>query len=67
MRHLQGQRKGRAVARITAFLQSHGAVGVPFYIVYPAGGGEGEVLPTVLTDGIVVDALGRATGPDART
>jgi len=48
--------------RITEFLQSHGAVGVPFYIVYPAGGGEGEVLPTVLTDDIVVDALRRAGG-----
>ena len=46
--------------RITAFLQAYGAVGVPFYIVYPAGGGEGEVLPTVLTDGIVVAALQRA-------
>jgi thiol:disulfide interchange protein DsbD len=48
--------------RITEFLQAHGAVGVPFYIVYPAGGGDGEVLPTVLTDGIVVDALARASG-----
>ncbi len=48
--------------RITEFLGAHGAVGVPFYIVYPAGGGEGEVLPTVLTNGIVVDALRRAAG-----
>lgn len=46
--------------RITEFLGAHGAVGVPFYIVYPAGGGEGEVLPTVLTANIVVDALRRA-------
>ncbi|WP_140909266.1 protein-disulfide reductase DsbD family protein [Cognatiluteimonas lumbrici] len=46
--------------RITDFLGAHGAVGVPFYIVYPAGGGEGEVLPTVLTANIVVDALRRA-------
>jgi thiol:disulfide interchange protein len=38
---------------ITAFLESHGAVGVPLYVVYPAGGGDGEVLPTVLTDAIV--------------
>jgi thiol:disulfide interchange protein DsbD len=37
-------------------------VSVPFYIVYPAGGGEGEVLPTVLTSGIVVEALRRAAG-----
>ena len=52
--------------RITAFLQAHGAVGVPFYIVYPADGGEGEVLPTVLTDGIVIDALRRAAAPGKR-
>ncbi len=47
---------------ITAFLESHGAVGVPLYVVYPAGGGEGEVLPTVLTDAIVGEALQRARG-----
>ncbi len=45
---------------ITAFLQSHEAVGVPLYVVYPRGGGEGEVLPTVLTHGIVERALERA-------
>ncbi|WP_411833120.1 protein-disulfide reductase DsbD family protein [Pseudoxanthomonas mexicana] len=47
-------------AEITAFLQSHEAVGVPLYVVYPRGGGEGEVLPTVLTHGIVERALERA-------
>jgi thiol:disulfide interchange protein DsbD len=51
--------------RITEFLRAHGAVGVPFYIVYPAGGGEGEVLPTVLTDRMVVDALERAAAAHA--
>jgi thiol:disulfide interchange protein DsbD len=30
------------------------------YVVFPNGGGEGEVLPTVLTSSIVVDALARA-------
>ncbi|KRG71581.1 protein-disulfide reductase DsbD family protein [Pseudoxanthomonas dokdonensis] len=45
---------------ITEFLEAHGAVGVPLYVVYPADGGEGEVLPTVLTDAIVSDALQRA-------
>ncbi|MFA7443102.1 MAG: protein-disulfide reductase DsbD [Lysobacteraceae bacterium] len=47
---------------ITTFLESHKAVGVPLYVVYPAGGGEGEKLPTLLTAGIVTDALQRAHG-----
>ena len=45
---------------ITGYLEQHGAVGVPLYVVYPRGGGEGEVLPTVLTQGMVEDALQRA-------
>jgi len=45
---------------ITAFLESHKAVGVPLYVVYPRNGGEGEVLPTVLTRNMVGDALARA-------
>ncbi len=44
-------------AEIGAFLEAHGAVGVPLYVVYPAGGGAGAVLPPVLSDAIVVDAL----------
>ncbi|MFL6586426.1 MAG: protein-disulfide reductase DsbD family protein [Luteimonas sp.] len=47
---------------IGAFLEAHGAVGVPLYVVYPAGGGDGVVLPALLSDAIIVDALGR-TGP----
>jgi thiol:disulfide interchange protein DsbD len=45
---------------ITAFLDAHHAVGVPLYVVYPRSGGEGEVLPNILTQGIVGDALSRA-------
>jgi len=45
---------------IEAFLRQHRAVGVPLYVVYPRGGGEGEVLPPLLTDGIVSAALARA-------
>jgi len=45
---------------ITAFLEEHRAVGVPLYVVYPRGGGAGEVLPTVLTQDIVGQALARA-------
>ena len=46
---------------ISAFLDAHGAVGVPFYIVYPGGGGDGEILPTVLTMETVAEALARAS------
>jgi len=45
---------------ITAYLQQYGAVGVPFYAVYPAGGGEPEILPNLLTTGIVETALVKA-------
>lgn len=45
---------------IAAFLKAHGAVGVPLYVVYPRSGGDGELLQTVLTNGIVDNALARA-------
>ena len=45
---------------ITAYLQRHRAVGVPLYVVYPHGGGEGRILPTLLTPGMVEDALREA-------
>ena len=41
---------------LTAFLQRHGAVGVPLYVVYPRRG-EPMVLPTLLTPSIAADAL----------
>jgi thiol:disulfide interchange protein DsbD len=44
---------------ITAFLESHGAVGVPLYVVYPRQG-EPKVLPTVLTADTVAQALAEA-------
>jgi thiol:disulfide interchange protein len=42
---------------ITAFLEAHGAVGVPLYVVFH-GQQEGIVLPTVLTQSAVDSALG---------
>ncbi|HET7126479.1 MAG TPA: thioredoxin family protein, partial [Lysobacter sp.] len=45
---------------ITAYLQRYDAVGIPLYVVYPRGGGEGRVLPTVLTPELVRDALAQA-------
>jgi len=41
-------------------LNSHGAAGVPLYLVYPAGGGAPETLPPLLTGSIVIEAVGRA-------
>ncbi|MGY1528897.1 protein-disulfide reductase DsbD family protein [Luteimonas sp. A649] len=45
---------------ISAFLERHRAVGVPLYVVYPADGGEGEILPAVLDRGTAIAALERA-------
>ena len=45
---------------ITAYLQTHKAVGVPLYVVYPRGGGEGRILPVIVTPGLVGDALAQA-------
>ena len=43
---------------ITALLRAHGRDGVPLYLVYPAGGGAPELLPQLLTEGIVLRAIG---------
>lgn len=42
---------------ITEFLEAHGAVGVPLYVVFANDGSEGRVLPTVLTQSAVENAL----------
>lgn len=46
---------------ITELIYSHGQAGVPLYLVYPAGGGEAQVLPSVLSEQIVFDAIEAAT------
>ena len=39
---------------IAALITEHGGAGVPLYILYPADGGEAEILPSVLTrDGLI--------------
>ena len=48
---------------ITALLEQHGRAGVPLYLVYPRGQGEAEVLPQILTERMVLDALDRAASP----
>jgi thiol:disulfide interchange protein len=45
---------------ITAFLQQYHSPGVPLYVVFPKGGGEGRQLPTVLTAALVERALDEA-------
>ncbi len=47
---------------VTAFIESFAHPGVPLYVVYSSAGGAPEVLPQVLTPGIVRRALERAAG-----
>ena len=42
---------------ITAFLRQHGRDGVPIYVFFPAKNGVPRLLPQILTEGIVLDAL----------
>lgn len=46
---------------LTRELNAFGRDGVPLYLVYPANGGEPEILPNTLTPDIVVQAIKRAT------
>ncbi|MEW5423671.1 hypothetical protein HNS03_17270 [Amorphus sp. 3PC139-8] len=47
---------------ITALLERFGRAGVPLYLVYPKGDGAPRVLPQILTERIVIDALDAAAG-----
>jgi thiol:disulfide interchange protein DsbD len=51
---------------VGALLRAHGREGVPLYLIYPADGGPPEVLPQILTEGIVLRALAAVGvgGPD---
>jgi thiol:disulfide interchange protein DsbD len=42
---------------IAEALASYGRAGVPLYLFYPAGGGAPRVLPQLLTEDIVIDAI----------
>jgi thiol:disulfide interchange protein DsbD len=46
---------------IGALLRAHGREGVPLYLVYPAGGGAPQLLPELLTEAMVLRALGGQT------
>jgi len=47
---------------ITAELQRHGRSGVPLYLLYSPGSAAPRILPQLLTEGVIIDAL-KATGP----
>ncbi|MGB5468717.1 MAG: thioredoxin family protein, partial [Sedimenticolaceae bacterium] len=47
----------RRDAAITAELQRHGRSGVPLYLLYPPGDGAPRVLPQLLTEGLVLQAV----------
>jgi thiol:disulfide interchange protein len=46
---------------IANLIRDHGQAGVPLYLLYPAGGGSAQVLPTVLTRDGLIASLDRAT------
>ena len=48
---------------ISAFLDEFHAPGVPLYVVYPAGGGEGRKLPQLLSEKIMREALEPGAAP----
>jgi thiol:disulfide interchange protein DsbD len=50
----------RRDADIAAELARYGRAGVPLYLVYGADGADGVILPSILTEGIVVKALNEA-------
>ncbi|PZR35266.1 protein-disulfide reductase DsbD [Caulobacter segnis] len=45
---------------IAKALAEFGRVGVPLYVVYPKGGGAPVVLPQLLTEGMVIEAIEKA-------
>ncbi|WP_376096565.1 protein-disulfide reductase DsbD family protein [Roseomonas sp. CCTCC AB2023176] len=46
---------------LSALLRANARDGVPLYLLYPAGGGAPQVLPQILTERIVLDALASAS------
>jgi thiol:disulfide interchange protein DsbD len=47
-------------AVIAKELSDHGRAGVPLYLLYPANGGEPKVLPQLLTEGLIKQAVEEA-------
>ena len=49
-------------AVIAQTLTEHGRAGVPLYLMYGRGSEDGEVLPQLLTESVVIDAVHKAAG-----
>ena len=49
--------------QISAYLDQFHSPGVPLYVAYPAGGGDGRKLPQLLTARLVEDALASPARP----
>ncbi|WP_051235711.1 protein-disulfide reductase DsbD family protein [Marinimicrobium agarilyticum] len=47
-------------SEIAELLKRHNRSGIPLYLMYPEGGGEPELLPQLLSESIVENAMGRA-------
>ena len=53
--------------KITAVLKAHGRSGVPLYLYYAPGAAEAQVLPQILTPGLIVEALSSSSAPRSST
>lgn len=53
--------------RITAVLKAHGRSGVPLYLYYAPGAAEAQVLPQILTPGLVIEAVSAAASSRSST
>lgn len=51
-------------SQITAMLKRYGRSGVPLYLLFPGNGQEAVVLPNILTEGILTDALQQIKTPN---
>jgi thiol:disulfide interchange protein DsbD len=49
--------------QITEMLKQYGRSGVPLYLLFPGNGQEAMVLPNILTEGILIDALQQIKTP----
>ncbi|WP_040508742.1 protein-disulfide reductase DsbD family protein [Gluconobacter morbifer] len=56
--YLKGDWTNRNAA-IAAYLKAHGRDGVPLYVYYPSDNGAEQVLPQILTPGLVLSTIGQ--------
>jgi len=53
--------------KITEVLKAHGRSGVPLYLYYAPGATEAQVLPQILTPGLVIEAVSTSPAPRSST